>query len=57
MPDWEDFVNPDNLRLAWNRIIRSRHRITKDRLALRAFNFSLEENLSLFAAIDLNQTI
>lgn len=49
MPDWEDFVDLDNLRLAWNRVIRSTHGDTKDRLALRAFNLSLDRNLGLLA--------
>lgn len=56
MSDWEKFVNPDNLRLAWKRVIRSTHGITKDYLALRAFNFSLEENLSLLADKLNNET-
>lgn len=49
MSDWEDFVDLDNLRLAWDRTIRSMHADTKDRLALRAFNFSLDRNLRLLA--------
>ena len=44
---WDDFLSRENFQLAWARIIRSMHGDTKDRLALRAFNHSLDRNLKL----------
>ena len=44
---WDEFLSPDNLQLAWNRVVRSIHGDTKDRLALSAFNHSLARNLKL----------
>lgn len=47
MSAWDDFLTVGNFQLAWDRVVRSKHGDTKDRLALRAFNFSLERNLRL----------
>ena len=43
--DWDAFLSPDNLRLAWARTIRSRQYQTKDRIGLRVYSANLEPNL------------
>jgi len=46
MPDWNNFLSPDNFRLAWHRILRSKHYQNKDRIGFRVYEANLEANLA-----------
>ncbi len=46
MPDWNDFLSLDNFRLAWRRILRSKHYQNKDRIGFRVYEANLEANLT-----------
>ena len=45
MSDWDDFLNLDNFKLGWQRILRSIHYENKDRIGLRVYEANLEANL------------
>ncbi len=49
LDDWRRLTDPGNLRLAWRRLLRSNHGDIKDRVALRAYGFSLARNLEILA--------
>lgn len=40
-----DFLSMDNFHLAWERVLRSQHAETKDRIALRVFASGIDHNL------------
>jgi retron-type reverse transcriptase len=46
MSDWENFLTLDNFRLAWQRILRSKHYQVKDRIGFRVYEANLEANLT-----------
>jgi len=45
MSHWDTFLSLDNFRLAWNRVLRSSHSATKDRIGLRVYAANLDPNL------------
>ncbi len=46
MSNWTDFLSPDNFRLAWHRVVRSKHYLNKDRIGFRVYEANLEANLT-----------
>jgi retron-type reverse transcriptase len=41
------FLSKENFLLAWKRVLRSKHAVNKDRIALRAFALQINENLEI----------
>lgn len=46
---YKEFCSTKNLRLAWERVVRSKHRKVKNRISLRKYSVDVERNLNILS--------